>query len=96
MANNVDVEQVVVGQGTPTAVKTVASREYNGAQYQEVLTGLVTGPFDYVALTYVAAGNGVGEIETATYKTDGAAGTTVATITLAYNVDNKISSITKT
>jgi len=51
--------------------------------------------YDYIALTYVASGNGVGEIETITYKTGGSGGTTVATLTLAYNADNKISSITK-
>ena len=49
----------------------------------EAIAGLVTDPFDYVALTYVAAGNGAGEVETAIYKTGGAGGLTVATITIA-------------
>lgn len=52
--------------------------------------------YDYIALTYVAAGNGVGEIETAVYKTGGLSGSVVATLTLAYNSSNEISSITKT
>lgn len=53
-------------------------------------------PFhDYVALTYVASGNGTGEVETITYKEGGASGTTVAVLTLAYNASNKLSSITK-
>jgi len=56
---------------------------------------LVTSAYDYIALTYVAAGDGVGEIETVTYKTGGSSGTTVATLTLAYNASNEISSITK-
>ena len=51
---------------------------------------------DYIALTYVAAGSGVGEIETVVYKSGGSGGTTVATLTLAYNASNEISSITKT
>jgi len=60
------------------------------------LVGLEVPAHDYIALTYVAAGNGVGEIETVTYKTGGSGGTTVATITLAYNASNEISSVTKT
>lgn len=58
--------------------------------------GLVDVEYDYVALTYVAAGNGEGEIETATYKLGGAGGTTVATVTLTYNADNEIATVTKT
>lgn len=57
--------------------------------------GFNISKYDYVALTYVAAGNGAGEIETVTYKTGGVGGTTIATLTLAYNGDNEISSITK-
>ena len=56
---------------------------------------LVPETFDYVALTYVAAGNGAGEIETVVYKTGGSGGTTVATLTLAYNGDNKLTSVTR-
>ena len=52
--------------------------------------------YDYIALTYVAAGNGAGEIETVVYKTGGSGGSTVATLTLVYNASNEISSITKT
>jgi hypothetical protein len=51
------------------------------------------GEFDQILITYVAAGDGAGEIETATYKLSGG---TIATLTLAYNGDNKLSSITKT
>jgi hypothetical protein len=49
--------------------------------------------YDSIELTYVAAGNGVGEIETVVYKYDG---NTVATINLTYNASNEITSITKT
>jgi len=59
------------------------------------LNSFVIEPYDYIALTYVATGNGAGEIETATYKIDGSSGTTVAVLTLGYNSDNKLSSITK-
>ena len=60
------------------------------------INSLITAAFDYIALTYVAAGNGEGEVETAIYKTGGSGGTTVATLTLAYNASNEISNITKT
>ena len=50
---------------------------------------------DYISLTYVAAGNGVGEIETITYKQGGASGTTVAVMTLGYDSNNKLETITK-
>ena len=59
------------------------------------IAGFTVTGYDYIALTYVAAGNGVGEIATAIYKTGGAGGTTIATLTLAYNASNGISSITK-
>lgn len=51
---------------------------------------LVTQAYDEIDLTYVVAGNGVGEIETATYKLGGA---TVATITLTYDSSNRISTV---
>lgn len=51
-------------------------------------------PHDYVALTYVAAGNGTGEIETATYKSGGASGTEVAVVTLTYDANDKLSTVT--
>ena len=60
------------------------------------LVGFEIGEYNYIALTYVAAGDGAGEIETVIYKTGGSGGTTVATLTLAYNAANEISSITKT
>lgn len=56
---------------------------------------LVPTAYDYVALTYVASGDGIGEIETATYKTGGSGGTTVATLTLAYDANDKLASVTK-
>lgn len=58
--------------------------------------GIVTEAYDYKAYTYVAAGNGAGEIETIVYKTGGAAGTTVATVTFTYNADNTIATVTRT
>lgn len=56
---------------------------------------LVPEEFDYLAFTYVAAGNGVGEIETVTYRTGGAAGTIVATLTLGYDAQDRLASVTR-
>ena len=58
------------------------------------IAGFVTEPYDHVALTYVASGNGEGEVETATYKSGGAGGTTITTLTLTYDASNRIASIT--
>lgn len=59
------------------------------------IAGLYIPQHDYVSLTYVASGNGVGEIETITYKQGGASGATVAVMTLAYDANNKLVTITK-
>jgi len=73
-------------------------RASDDASIVEILEGIagftITG-YDYWAITYVGAGNGIGEIETITFKNGGAGGTTVATVTLAYNADNKVISATK-
>lgn len=57
---------------------------------------LVPESYDYLTLTYVAAGNGAGEVETVTYKSGGSGGTTVATLTLTYDASNRVSSVTRT
>ena len=61
----------------------------------ESIAGLVTEPFNYIALTYVSTGNGTGEIETVTFKAGGGSGETIAVLTLVYDVNNKLVSVTK-
>lgn len=82
------------------AVATNASLDAIEADIDELnarLAGnLVPEAFDYLALTYVTVGNGIGEIETVVYKTGGSGGTTVATLTLAYDANDKLSSVTRT
>lgn len=77
------------GQSTTT---TLDAGTYSLTQITE---GLSIPKYDYIALTYVAAGNGTGEIQTVTYKQSGASGQTVATLTLAYDANNKLTSITR-
>ena len=64
---------------------------------EDRLAGSLTpDTFDYIELTYVTVGNGIGEIETVVYKTGGAGGTTVATLTLAYDANDRLSTTTRT
>jgi len=56
---------------------------------------LVPEEYDYIALTYVASGDGEGEVETVVYKSGGSGGTTVATLTLTYNSDDEVATVTK-
>jgi hypothetical protein len=79
----------------------MAQRIHSGEQYEVFLLqggavpGLSIPEHDYIALTYVAAGNGAGEIETVTYKQGGAGGDTVAVLTLTYDGNNNLASVTK-
>ena len=58
------------------------------AQRVSVITGqLVPKEYDQITLTYVTAGNGIGEIETVIYKLQT---NTIATLTLSYDVSNKL------
>jgi len=59
------------------------------------IAGLYIPQHDYVVITYVPSGNGVGEIDTITYKQGGASGTTVAVLDLGYDSNNKLETITK-
>lgn len=65
-------------------------------ELERAIAGFVIDPFDYVLLTYVASGNGEGKVETATYKQGGSSGTTIAVLTLTYNSDNRVQTVTKT
>lgn len=62
---------------------------------QQFLVGMEIPAHDYIVLTYVPSGNGTGEIQTVVYKTGGASGTTVATLTLAYDANDKLETVTK-
>jgi len=60
-----------------------------------VTKGLNIPIYDYIALTYVAAGNGAGEVETVTFKTGGSGGSTVATLTLTYDASDNLLTVTQ-
>ena len=87
--HNVNVSNQISGYST-------SIKQDNAITELQKLIGFEITKYDYIALTYVAAGDGEGEIETVVYKIGGSGGTTVATLTLAYNASNEISSVTKT
>lgn len=53
---------------------------------------LVPEKYDQIELTYVAAGNGVGEIETVTYFNEG---NQIALLTLSYDGSNRLVSVVR-
>jgi hypothetical protein len=81
--------------GSATAANQVSEIALLTSLDNRLAGSLVPEAFDYQALTYVAAGNGAGEVETVTYKTGGSGGTTVATLTLTYDSSNRVASVTR-
>ena len=92
---NID-RQAIFGYDDANDKWVAVAADSTGALAVDFVDNFNIPAYDYLALTYVATGNGVGEVETATYKTGGSSGTTVATLTIAYNASNEISSVTKT
>lgn len=64
----------------------------DGSINTSILNTLITTEYDEINLTYVSAGNGVGEIETVTYKKDSI---TVSVLTLGYDGNNKLASVAR-
>lgn len=92
----VDTTNLATSANQTTANASLSNIESDIDDLNARLAGsLVPETFDYLDVTYVAAGNGAGEIETVVYKSGGAAGATVATLTLAYDASNRISSVTR-
>jgi len=55
------------------------------------LNSLAPGVFDYIGLTYDSGNN----ITQAVYKTGGASGTTISTLTMTYDASNNLLTLTK-
>jgi hypothetical protein len=98
---SVDAELVTLNavdfatEATLADVETaVASADASLTDLNARLAGsLVPEEHDYIALTYVGATT---DIDTVTYKTGGAAGSTVATLTLGYDGSLRLTSVTRT
>jgi hypothetical protein len=87
--------KTISGEDVHQQITTIADSDGTLVNLNNLL-GFNIPPYDYIELTYVTAGHGIGEVETVTYKKGGSSGTTVATLTLTYNASNEISSIAKT
>lgn len=75
----------------PTGAATEAKQDNEIALLTARLSGsLVPAAFDEVDLTYVTVGNGIGQVETATYKL---ATVTVKTLTLSYDGSDRLSTV---
>lgn len=86
----------LASQPLPTGAATLAVQATQQTSLN-LLTDRLAGSLapvkhDEVALTYVTVGNGIGEIATVVYKL---ATVTVATLTLSYDVNNKLSGVVR-
>lgn len=75
------------GDGTYSDSTQIATEET-----LQSVAGFNIPEHDEIAMTYVTAGNGVGEIETVVYKL---ATVTQATLTLSYDSNNKLNGVVK-
>ena len=71
----------------PPGLATEAKQDDIIAIIENLGGSLAPNEYDEVDLTYVAAGNGAGEIETVVYKL---ATATVATLTLSYDANDNL------
>ena len=94
-ATQLDVLAEVEAINTNTADAATETTQASVLSEVQALNARVGGSlapvaFDEIALTYVASGNGAGQIETVVYKL---ATATVKTLTLSYNAENKLSGV---
>lgn len=89
-------EATVATLATEATAATLSTEATLSAFSAKSKSADVTEAHDFKAYTYVAAGNGAGQVETITYRDGGAAGTIVATQTFAYDASDRVASITKT
>lgn len=100
MANSAPV--VIASDQSPVAISAASLPLPSGAATEATLSAFsaksasafVTDPFDYQLITYVPAGPGAGQIDTVTWKLGGAGGSTVASVTLAYDGSDRLSTVT--
>ena len=84
--NNLDANQVIRKSVKETQSGAIAQ------QVSQVTGVLVSEEFNQIDLTYVAAGNGAGEIETVTFIYNGGQ---VALLTLSYDSSSRLISVVR-
>lgn len=90
--SQLDANQVIRRSGADLSDPTNPSVPSAGLGVVSLGGTLVPEKYDQIDLTYVAAGNGVGEVETATYFLDGSQ---IAVLTLSYDASNRLSSVVR-
>jgi len=75
-----------------TTARTVSGliKNPDGTYAQAIVQGLEIPGHDYISMSYTG-----GNVTSVVYKMGGASGTTVATLTLTYDVDDNLLTVTK-
>jgi len=87
-----DLQVDILTSALPTGAATEATLL---ALSGKSAAALVPSSHDYIAQTYITSGNGTGQLGTVTFKSGGAAGTTVALLTLTYDASDRLISVEK-
>ena len=87
--SQLDADQVIKRAGIALSGGDLPSV---GLAVTNVGGSLVPETYDELDLTYVAAGNGAGEVETVTYSKDGSP---IATLTLTYDAQNRVINVSR-
>lgn len=90
--DNVTVVSSVLPTGASTEAKQDSTIAAITAFSDKTAGSLVPEAFDYQLITYVGATT---DIDTVVYKSGGAGGTTVATLTMGYDGSNRLSTVTR-
>lgn len=88
-----DLQVDILSSALPTGAATEATLL---ALSGKSAAALVPSSHDYIVQTYITSGNGTGQLGTVTFKSGGAAGTTVALLTLTYDASDRLISVEKT
>lgn len=85
----------MVGLDAEQVIRTMATILPDGGLAQQVVQvggNLVPDEYDNIALTYVAAGPGAGEIQTVTYTLNG---NPVAVLTMSYDGSDRLTNVSR-
>lgn len=87
--SRLDADQVIKRAGVALSGGALPSV---GLAVTNVGGSLIPEAYDEIALTYVVAGNGIGEVETVTYSKDSVS---IATLTLTYDAQNRVINVVR-
>lgn len=90
--SQLDANQVIRRSGADLSDSANQNLPTGGLGVVNLGGTLVPEKYDQIDLTYVTAGNGVGEVETATYFLEG---NQIAVLTLSYDSSNRLASVVR-